>query len=193
MLSSSTAAVRVNDRGSIQTIKSERVAEIFRAHGDFTWRTLLRFGVPKCDAEDALQEVFLIVASKLDQYEERGAMRAWLFTIARQVANHVTRSNARLDRKKEGFSVLQPYQDPQQAVEQREAVEFVNGFLAKLEESQAMVFYLAEVEGMTAPEIAAALDIKLNTVYGRLHLARKSFEKLTRKRLREEQGKRNIR
>ena len=37
------------------------------------------------------------------------------------------------------------------------------------------------------------LDIKLNTVYGRLHLARKSFEKLARKRAKAERGKRNIR
>jgi RNA polymerase sigma-70 factor (ECF subfamily) len=176
----------MNDRGLDQTIKAEQVAEIFRAHGDFTWRTLLRFGVPKSDAEDALQEVFLIVASKLEQYQERGAMRAWLFAIARQVANHVARSDARQVRKKGGFSILQPYQDPQQVAERREAVELVNGFLAQIEESQAMVFYLAEVEGMTAPEIAAALEVKLNTVYGRLHLARKRFEELARERLKED-------
>jgi RNA polymerase sigma-70 factor (ECF subfamily) len=174
------------DRGSAQTTKAEQIAELFRAHGDFTWRTLVRFGVSKNDAEDALQEVFLVVASKLEQYQEHGAMRAWLFAIARQVAKHVLRSDARQDRKKQLFSIPLPYQDPQQAAEQRQAVELVNGFLAQMEESQATVFYLAEVEGMTAPEIAAALDVKLNTVYGRLHLARTKFEALARERLKEE-------
>jgi RNA polymerase sigma-70 factor, ECF subfamily len=186
MQSLSTAAVRMNNRGVAQRIKTERVAEIFRAHADFTWRALLRLGVPRDNAEDALQEVFLIVANKLDQYQEQGAMRAWLFAIARQVAKHLVRSDARRDRKKRTFSLLQRSEDPLQAFERREAVALVNGFLASLEESQAMVFYLAEVEGMTAPEIAASLDVKLNTVYGRLYLARKRFRELARKHLKED-------
>jgi len=41
-----------------------------------------------------------------------------------------------------------------------------------------MVFFLSDIEGLTAPEIAAALGVKLNTVYGRLRLARKRFEKV---------------
>jgi RNA polymerase sigma-70 factor (ECF subfamily) len=39
-----------------------------------------------------------------------------------------------------------------------------------------MVFHLSEVEGMTAPEIAASLEVNVNTVYGRLRLARQQFE-----------------
>ena len=34
----------------------------------------------------------------------------------------------------------------------------------------------ALIEGLTAPEIAAALEVNLNTVYGRLRQARKRFE-----------------
>ena len=36
---------------------------------------------------------------------------------------------------------------------------------------------MAEVEQFTAPEIAQALGIKLNTVYSRLRLARARFER----------------
>jgi RNA polymerase sigma-70 factor, ECF subfamily len=38
------------------------------------------------------------------------------------------------------------------------------------------VFVLAEIEGMTAPEIAAALHINVNTVYSRLRAARLRLE-----------------
>jgi RNA polymerase sigma-70 factor (ECF subfamily) len=58
----------------------------------------------------------------------------------------------------------------------KEAVALVNDFLGRIDESQAIVFYLADVEGMTAPEIATSLDVKLNTVYGRLRVARQRFE-----------------
>ncbi len=49
-----------------------------------------------------------------------------------------------------------------------------------------MVFYLSDIEGLTAPEIATALDVNLNTVYGRLRLARKRFERALALRARGE-------
>jgi RNA polymerase sigma-70 factor (ECF subfamily) len=61
-------------------------------------------------------------------------------------------------------------------------VEFVSAFLADLDEPQAAVFHLVEIEGMSAPEVAAALGVKLNTVYARLRLARKRFERLLRRK-----------
>ncbi len=64
----------------------------------------------------------------------------------------------------------------------REAVALVHDFLAGLDQAQAIVFYLADVEGLTAPEIAGAIDVKLNTVYGRLRLARLRFEKFVDER-----------
>ncbi len=64
----------------------------------------------------------------------------------------------------------------------REAEQIVGSFLESLEEPQRMVFYLADIEGLTAPEIAAALEVNLNTVYGRLRQARKRFEQLVASR-----------
>ena len=58
----------------------------------------------------------------------------------------------------------------------REAETLVSAFLDELEEPQRLVFYLSDIEGLTAPEIAASLDVNLNTVYGRLRQARKRFE-----------------
>ncbi len=69
-------------------------AQVFDAHASFVWRVLRRLGVPDADADDAAQEVFLVVHHKLAAYEERGSIRAWLFTISRQVASHRRRSCA---------------------------------------------------------------------------------------------------
>jgi len=53
------------------------------------------------------------------------------------------------------------------------------------------VFVLAELEQMSAPEIAEATGLKLNTVYSRLRLARAEMEKaLERHRARERGGAR---
>lgn len=156
--------------------QSDGFAQLFHTHADFVWRVLKRMGVPDAEAEDALQEVFLVVARRMENYEERGAIRAWLFSIARQVVQHVRRSHARRERRHQALPPAGPVEDPHQAAERSQAVSMVRGFLASLDETQATVFYLAEIEGLTAPEIATALQVNLNTVYGRLRLARKRFE-----------------
>jgi RNA polymerase sigma-70 factor (ECF subfamily) len=47
--------------------------------------------------------------------------------------------------------------------------------LDRLAEDKRMVLLLVEVEGMTAPEVAEALQLPLNTVYSRLRRARREF------------------
>jgi RNA polymerase sigma-70 factor (ECF subfamily) len=78
--------------------------------------------------------------------------------------------------------------DPYETAMRNEAVSIVHEFLSRLDEPQAMVFYLADVEGMTAPEIAASLDANVNTVYGRLRLARLEFEAFLGRRLPRERA-----
>jgi len=149
---------------------------LFQQHAGFVWRVLRRLGVGDGELEDAVQEVFIVVASHLSEYDERGAVRAWLFTIARQVASHFRRARMRLANKEQALratAATSQAPDPRDSIE---AASLVHAFLAKLDPEQAMVFYLSDVEGMSAPEIAVALQLSLTTVHGRLRLARKHFE-----------------
>lgn len=172
---------------SVPADAAAQVEDIFRAHADFVWRALRRQGVAEADVEDAVQEVFLVVYRKVGEYVEQGSIRAWLFTISRQVANHYKRSFARRERKQQAL-MEEPVgqRDALDAPEVAEAVAVVNAFLAGLGEDQAMVFHLVEVEGLTAPEVAASLGVNLNTVYGRLRLARQRFEQMLAERAKQE-------
>src|SRR5215471_17330289 len=78
---------------------AERIAELFTQHANFVWRSLRGLSVPDADAEDAAQEVFLVVYRRLAEYEDRGLLRAWLFSISRQVASHYHRGASRADRR----------------------------------------------------------------------------------------------
>ena len=172
---------------SVSAHASARVEDIFRTHADFVWRALRRQGVMDSDVEDAVQEVFLVVHRRIDEYVEQGSIRAWLFTISRQVASHYKRAFARRERKQQALlDEPVPTEDRFDAPEVAEAVGVVNGFLAEVGEEQAMVFYLVEVEGLTAPEVATSLGVNLNTVYGRLRLARKRFEQVIAERTKQE-------
>jgi RNA polymerase sigma-70 factor (ECF subfamily) len=161
---------------------ADEFAVVFGTHANFVWRVLRRLGVPDADAEDALQEVFIVVSRKLDEYQERGTIRSWLFAISRQVASHYRRTEARRQRKETIVPKAPACDDPHDAAMKREAVAIVQEFLGQLDEARAIVFFLSEVEGMAAPEIASLLGANVNTVYGRLRLSRKQFEEFVERR-----------
>ena len=76
-------------------------------------------------------------------------------------------------------------------MEKADAARIVNRLLDGLDDDQREVFVLAELEDLSAPEIAEALEVKLNTVYSRLRLARSAFaEVAARHRAREDRRER---
>jgi RNA polymerase sigma-70 factor (ECF subfamily) len=166
----------------VESSSAAQIAQIFSEQADFVWRSLRRLGVPAADADDAVQEVFLVVFRRIAQYEDRGLMRAWLFSISRQVASHYHRGAKRTEERHRGLVISTMAPDLEEVVARHEAEQVVNAFLDELEEPQRLVFYLADIEGLTAPEIAAALEVNLNTIYGRLRQARKRFEQLVASR-----------
>jgi RNA polymerase sigma-70 factor (ECF subfamily) len=64
---------------------------------------------------------------------------------------------------------------PAEQVEKDERARLLFRLLDRLAEDKRMVLLLVEVEGMTAPEVAEALQLPLNTVYSRLRRARREF------------------
>ena len=55
-------------------------------------RTLLR---DPADAADAVQDAFVIAASRLDGLRDPGRLRAWLYAVARNEALRILRSKER--------------------------------------------------------------------------------------------------
>jgi RNA polymerase sigma-70 factor (ECF subfamily) len=63
-----------------------------------------------------------------------------------------------------------------QRAEQSASIRLLEELLAQMTPEKRDVFFLAELEQMTAPEIGEALDVPLTTVYSRLRAARLEFE-----------------
>ena len=150
---------------------------IYRDHYDFVWRSVRRLGLSDGEIDDAVQDVFMVVYRRLGDFEGRSTVRTWLFGIAMRVVKDHRRRGERAERR------VRAYQDPAPAagpcpedqVSKVRAVALIDNLLDCLDDDKRAVFILAEFEGMTAPEIAEALDVKLNTVYSRLRLARGRF------------------
>lgn len=163
---------------------------LYRDHAAFVWRVVRRLGIPEAVAEDVVQEIFIIARRKLPDYTGRGSPKAWLYALARGVCSNVRRSRERDARRLRVLAQPSPPPDPSELLVRQDAVRAVESFLAALPPAQRAVFELAEIEGMSGPEIAEALGIKLNVAYSRHRLARQRFLKFlgTRKDLGADPG-----
>ena len=157
-------------------------ANLYHRHHGFVWRILRRLGVPPATLDDAAQEVFVVVHRRRRDLRADASVRSWLFGIARRVAADTHRGQHRRDRKHDALPTPGDAPPLDDALARSEAAEFVRSFLERLDEGHRMVFALSDIEGMTAPEIAEALDVKLNTVYSRLRKARLDFERAVARR-----------
>ncbi|MBX7084486.1 MAG: sigma-70 family RNA polymerase sigma factor [Nannocystaceae bacterium] len=152
------------------------LAAIYAEHHAFVWRSLSRLGVDDPRLDDAVHDVFMVVARRLHEFEGRASMRTWLFAIAMRVAQAVRRDATRERNHRERLArEPQPSPSPHEAAD---AARLLRSLLERLDDDKRAVFIMAELEGMTAPEIAAVIDAKVATVYSRLRLAREQLERL---------------
>jgi RNA polymerase sigma-70 factor (ECF subfamily) len=146
-------------------------------HFDFVWRSLRRLGVPEAALDDAAQEVFVVAFRRADDFEGRSSHKTWLFGIAWNRARELSRGARRHPEHELPEALEQPAGDDAEQVAMRnQALRFAYRVLDELLPERRAVLVMAEVEEMTAAEIADVLAIPLNTVYSRIRLARRDFE-----------------
>ncbi len=157
--------------------REARAAQLVRRHLRSVWRTLRRLGVPAEAADDATQEVFVAATRKLDAVEP-GREAPFLFAIALRVAANARRANATRRRFFDGTGSTAGVDGAPPAdalLDHKRMRAMLDAVLDALPEDQRTVFVLVELEGWSAPEIAALLKVPLGTVASRLRRARESF------------------
>ena len=136
---------------------------LFTAHRDGVFRYLSRI-VGQGDASELTQEVFLRVARGPLPSAEPGARRAWIFSIARNLAlNHVR------DDRRRGVAV-ELAERPAAATQELSAA--LAEALDRLASIDRDVFLMREASGLSYDEIAAACELTPDAVRSRLHRAR---------------------
>jgi RNA polymerase sigma-70 factor (ECF subfamily) len=150
---------------------------LYASQFDFVWRSARRLGVSVEALDDVVQEVFLVVHRKLCDFEQRSSVRSWLFGITRRVVRDLRRSQLRkptqwLDGDLHDLAAAAP--DERAVLRQR--ARLLHVLLATLDEDKREALILAELEQMSGPEIAEALQLNLNTAYARVRAAREAFE-----------------
>jgi RNA polymerase sigma-70 factor (ECF subfamily) len=164
------------------------VTAAFENHFDYVWFTLRRLGVAERDLEDVTHDVFVHVYKQRDKYDPVRPVRPWLFGFAYRVASDYRRlARNRYESLDDDVESIDSAPSPADRLMTKQQLELVWAALQELDIDRRAVFLLHEVEGCQVTEVAAALEIPLNTAYSRLRLAREQFTKAV-ERLRSRRG-----
>lgn len=162
---------------------AQSLEKVYQEWARFVWITLHRLGVRSADVDDVCHDVFLVVHSKLDQFDWSAKMRPWLLGIcARTAANYRRRARVRFEHTpdqledQESHALSAPAASrPDEIYLRRGALEKAERILGRLNPVKRMMLIMFEVEGFSCGEIASELGLPIGTVYSRLHAARKFF------------------
>jgi RNA polymerase sigma-70 factor (ECF subfamily) len=150
-----------------------RLRRVVGLHLALVRHTLRRTGLTSADAEDASQDVFWILARRIDSVPE-AAQRSFLVATARRVAADRRRSKW-LRAVSHGLELDDRASDSPAADEQldlRRAAALLERALATLAEPDRAVYVLSDLEQLSRSEVAEALSIPKGTVASRLRRAR---------------------
>ncbi|HEY5959067.1 MAG TPA: RNA polymerase sigma factor [Polyangiaceae bacterium] len=195
MSNSNTAAVRVVPAKAGQgfadqslTTSMPSFADIYKTYFSFIWSITRYLGVERAEVDDVVQEVFVIIHRRMHSIEQPASLRSWIYSIIRRTVSRYHRTK-RTKLINTGTERVEPetlqldWSTPQSLAEQTEQVELLQSLLDKLDAPKREVFVLVELEEMTAPEIAAAIGVPLNTVYSRLRAARQELDEALQRHL----------
>jgi RNA polymerase sigma-70 factor (ECF subfamily) len=144
---------------------------VYRHHHRLVRWMVRGAGVPEHAVDDVTQDVFVAIHRRRAQ-APRAELRPWIVGVTRSVCHSFRRGSARRRLRLARAIEPEPAPLPDDLVDGRIALHRLRAALASLAEPQREVFVLMELEGLSAPEVAAALATNLSTVYSRLRLAR---------------------
>ncbi len=144
--------------------------------------TVLRFGLKMCgdeeDAKEILQDTLFAAARTARDFRGDASVPSWLYTIARSFCIKRRRrpkhAPARVEPLDEGAGVADLGRSPDDALHEKRVEAALASAIEALDPGQREVLVLRDVEGLTAPEVAAIVGISVDAVKSKLHRARLS-------------------
>jgi RNA polymerase sigma-70 factor (ECF subfamily) len=146
--------------------------EWFECWSDDVWRVLRRCGLSTADADDALQQVFLVAARRASSILP-GRERAFLMSVAMKVAARLRHQRvfdlAQLTEPLEPEDASQPA--PEAALERSRLCSKLDALLDGLDEAEREVVVMTYCAGLSRREVADSLGVPEGTVASRLRRA----------------------
>src|SRR5262245_56183269 len=142
---------------------------LYRRHARHVFDIVARM-VGRRDAEDVLQDVFVIVLERLDQLRDPSSFRAWVVRTAVREVYRRGRKRRLLARLGFGDHAAEILLEPSRELspEQRAQLAELAEVLRRVPVDRRICWMLRHVEGFRLEEVAAAVGCSLATVKRRL-------------------------
>ena len=173
------------DETSIRlTLEGDREAfgQLVRKYQDRLFNGMVQILRSEPEAEDVVQEAFVLALTKLESFQGKSQFYTWLYRIAYNL------SITRLRRKKPTVSMeigedasLEFEGDlpaPGEQMMREEQAKQLMQALDRMSAEHRSILVLREMENMDYSEIADVLDLPVGTVRSRLHRARIQLREL---------------
>lgn len=161
--------IRITSRlkeGDLNALK-----EVYSRHWKNIFIIAFSFLKSKEDAEDAVQDIFMLFWNKKDYLDQNADYKPYLFRIAKNSLVNIVRSGVRqassemVDRTHPSSSATE------ELVEFNELSKFVEEAIDKLPPKRKLVFDLKRNQGFTKNQIAVEMGISITMVEKQLRLA----------------------
>ena len=146
--------------------------ELYRQHSTRLFNLAWRMCGTRADAEDLLQEIFLLAYRKLPEFRGDSTVGTWLYRLAmNRCLDHLKSRQARAS----GATLALDEQTmPGPVIVRDDGIRRIDleRAIARLPEGARAVFLLHDVEGFQHQEIASILGISEGTSKSQVHKAR---------------------
>ena len=167
------------------TVQSESSCiEAFAREIDYLYWTLQRLGARSTDAEDLLQDVFVILYRHWDTLDLTRPLRPWLFGVAFRVVRAQRRRRSR-EVPYAGLDIEDAAAGPEGWVQGQESLETLRLALERVPIARRSVVIKHDLEGVEVVDIARELSLTKFGVYARLHKGRKELALAVHRLLKE--------
>lgn len=158
----------------IQECCKQKIAaqtKVYQLFSDKLFGLCLKYSRNKQDAEDNLQDSFITIFNKIEQYKNKGSFEGWLKRITINTALQKYREKAPLQNVKEITDELEDV--PLNLESSIFNVDVLLGFIQQLPDKYRLVFNLFVLDGYSHKEIAEMLVISVGTSKSNLSRAKK--------------------
>jgi len=158
---------------------TEAFEELYRQHSRSLYNVAYRMAGNAMDAEDLLQEIFILAYSKLRGFRGESSLRTWLYRLA--VNRCLDHLRSRAARQSEQSVRLEENQSATTAPNDRETVRLrldLERAIGSLPSSYRAAFILYDVEGFEHREVGEILGVAEGTSKSLVHKARRELRQL---------------
>ena len=153
---------------------------LVRRHQKTIFNLLYRMLGDYDEAAEAAQETFLSAYRAIGRFRGDSNFSTWVYRIAINQASsrrrNLSQSQARTLPLESAEKINQAGADPAERVEQQEIQQEVQKALKELDENDAAIILLRDLQDVPYEEVARVLNVPMGTVKSRLHRARRALK-----------------